>query len=76
MTLVATRRWTCSGRQRHHGWLLRAHDPIPLAGRTIRSYTFRFATADDPLAAPRTLRIRFHAPMVRGDEGIPWQRIS
>ncbi len=46
-------------------------DPIPLAGRTIRSYyTFKFATADDPAIAP-DLRYGFTLQMVRGDVGIP-----
>lgn len=46
-------------------------NPLPLAGRTIRSYyTFRFATADDPLAAP-DLRYGFTLQLVRGDEGLP-----
>ena len=47
-------------------------NPIPLAGRTIRSYyTFRFATADDPFAVP-DLRYGFTVQMV-GDigDGVP-----
>ena len=44
-------------------------NPIPLAGRTIRSYyTFRFAAADDPLAVP-DLRYGFTLQMV-GDIGL------
>ena len=47
-------------------------DPIPLAGRTLRSfYRFRFATGDDLDPTTPDLRYGFTLQLVKGDEGLP-----
>jgi hypothetical protein len=47
--------------------------PIPLAGKTMRSYyRFRFAFGDDPAAAP-DLRYGFTLQLVKSDMGYPDQ---